>query len=75
VLTTIQGDINQCVCDICKWEWQSLAITTQCPQCSTRMWNGAKPRGRPRNPLQPPARPKRSPRRTRKELPEYSTEW
>jgi hypothetical protein len=75
VLIITQGDINECMCERCQHRWITLIIPVTCPKCLTRMWNGAKPRGRPRGPLQPPAKPKRSTRRNRKELPEYSTEW
>lgn len=75
MLTTIQGDITECICDMCGHQWKTLNIPVTCSKCRSRMWNGAKPRGRPRGPLQPPAKPKRSTRRNRKELPEYSNEW
>lgn len=75
MLTTSLESVNHCVCDSCGHKWDSLTLPVTCPKCFTRTWNGAKIRGRPRDPLKPAAtKPKRN-RIKRKELPEYSPQW
>lgn len=77
MIESVPGTINRCTCDQCGKNWTSLTIPVNCPGCGLRTWNGARTRGRPRNPatiqVSKPAK-RRNTAKRRRELPEYTVE-
>jgi hypothetical protein len=68
MITTVVREVQHCRCEVCAWEWESLTDPQKCPRCTSRMWNGAKPRGRPRGKA-------KKKRKSKKELVEYAKDW
>ena len=64
-------EVNKCQCNLCTWRWDSLVVTSKCPSCRSREWNGKKKIGKP---LKGTEKIKAS-KRVRRELVEYSEDW
>jgi DNA-directed RNA polymerase subunit RPC12/RpoP len=50
MIASIRIAASRCTCELCGWEWISIAQAVPpiaCPHCKCRVWNGPKRNGRP----------------------------